>query len=96
MSIGTYRPEMGDCVLAYLDGAHLVRTMCWIVKEDEPGKYIALTRAASSEDTREFRFVTVENPERFTLQRVSLRDLDSREMRLSVSAAIRALAPLIR
>lgn len=96
MSVGTYRPITGECVLAYLDGARLARTMCWIVREDEPDKYIALMRITRDGDPLEYRLESVAGVAPFSLQEASGADLDSRNVRIAVSAAIRALAPFMR
>lgn len=87
--------KTGDCVLAYCDGGADVRAICWIVREDEPGAYIALIRqtGASPRDVP-FKLVTARDPMRFEFH--DFGDPVSSDAREHVSAAIRALVPFMR
>lgn len=94
MSEGTYTPRLGDCVLAYCDSHNLMRAICWIVREDEPGRYLALFgETVRSEFT--FRLVTATDVRRAELYNADGSPFISDEVRTCMSAAIRALAPLI-
>lgn len=88
--------KTGDCVLAYCDGGADVRAICLIVREDEPGAYIALIyQAGETPQDVSFKVGTARDPRRFEFHRAEGDPMRVREVIDHVSAAIRALAPLI-
>lgn len=88
--------KAGDCVMAYCDiGEESDRAMCWIVRKDRQGTYIALVRKTDASGDVLFEVTTVHDPIHYPYRPQGRRGSISLETSQSVSAAIRALASLI-
>ena len=86
-------------MLAYCDDQHTVRVMCWILREDTEGKFVALTLIDpnTTSERPAMRLVTVQDPRRFDLNfRKGFTGHLPAIARHSISACVRVLAPFLR